>query len=494
MDLWPGFTVPLILLTAFLLLLLWRGHVARQRNLPPGPRPLPLLGNLLQLWGPSLLQSLLELRDKYGPVFTVYLGPQRVVVLWGYEAVKKALVDQAEEFGGREGLAVVERTSKGNGLFFSNGETWRQLRRFSLTTLRNFGMGKRSIEERIQEEIQFLLEEFRKTEGTPLDPTFVLRRSVSNVICSVVFGARFSYEDEEFQTLLSLIQANLRRVDTVWVKLYSLFPTVMDHLPGPHNRLFENFEEQKRYVAGVVQKHRETLDPSSPRDYTDAFLIQMQQEENNPDSKFHHENLIVSALDLFFGGTETTSTTLRYGLLILLKYPHVTERIQEEIERVIGQDRTPCMEDRPKMPYTDAVIHEIQRFVDVFPLGAPHSVTRDTKFRGYAIPQGTAVFPILHSVLHDPMHFDDPETFDPGHFLDKAGRFQKNVAFMAFSAGKRVCPGEGLARMELFLFFTSILQSFALSSPARPQDLDITPEYHGFSKVPRRYQLRLVPR
>ncbi|KAH1180871.1 hypothetical protein KIL84_001805 [Mauremys mutica] len=279
MDLWPGFTFPLILLTACLLLLLWRGHQAGRKSLPPGPCPLPLLGNLPQLWGPSLLGSLRGLRDKYGPVFTIYLGSQRAVVLWGYEAVKEALVDQAEEFGGREGLALVERTSKGNGLFFSNGETWRQLRRFALSTLRNFGMGKRSIEERIQEEVQYLLEECRKTEGTPLDPTFMLRRSVSNVICSVVFGARFSYEDEEFQTLLGLIQANFRRVDTVWVQLYNLFPAVMNHLPGPHNRLFENFEEQKRYVAGVVRKHKETLDPASPRDYTDAFLLRMQQEK-----------------------------------------------------------------------------------------------------------------------------------------------------------------------------------------------------------------------
>ncbi|XP_062995851.1 cytochrome P450 2B11-like [Elgaria multicarinata webbii] len=380
------------------------------------------------------------------------------------------------------------------GLFSSNGETWRQLRRFALTTLRNFGMGKRSIEERVQEEIQFLMEECRNTQGSPFDPTFVLRRSVSNVICSVVFGERFRYDDKDFQTLLDLIQENFRRVDTVWVQFYGLFPQILKHLPGPHNRLFENYAEQKRFAARMVQKHEDTLDPDSPGDYIDTFLIRMRQDSGNPSSEFHKENLITSALDLFFAGTETISSTLRYGFLILLKYPQITERIQEEIDQIVGQNRAPSMEDRVMMPYTDAVIHEIQRFIDINPLGIPHSVTRDTEFAGYTIPKGTFVFPLLNSVLHDPIQFEAPETFDPGHFLDEKGKFKKSAAFMPFSAGKRSCPGEGLARMELFLYLSTVLQNFALASPAGCEEIDITPEYSGFGKASRQYQLCLLPR
>ncbi|XP_033014441.1 cytochrome P450 2G1-like isoform X1 [Lacerta agilis] len=475
-----------------LLLLLWKKNCPR--NLPPGPPSWPLLGSLLHLKGPSLLHSLLKLREQHGDVFTIYLGSQRAVVLCGYKTVKAALVDQAEEFGARAKLSIVEKTSKGYGIAFSNGETWRQLRRFALTSLRNFGMGKRSIEERIKEEIEFLMEEFRKTQGSPVNPTFLLRRSVSNIICSVVFGERFQYDDQEFQTLLNLIQENLRRVDTVWVQLYGLFPQVLKHLPGPHNRLFENYEEQKKFAARMVRKHEDNLDPASPRDYIDTFLIQMYRERGTPGTEFHRENLVVSALDLFFAGTETTSSTLRYGLLLLLKYPEITERIQEEIEQVIGPSRAPAMEDRVKMPYTEAVIHEIQRFIDINPLGIPHSVTRDTEFVGYTIPKGTFVFFVFNTVLHDPTQFKAPETFDPGHFLDEGGTFKKSPAFIAFSAGKRSCPGESLARMELFLYLTTTLQRFTLTSPIASEEIDITPEYSGFGVAPRQYQLRLIPR
>ncbi|XP_061453208.1 cytochrome P450 2G1-like [Rhineura floridana] len=491
MEPWLGVSWALGILLLLLLLCWKKDH---PRNLPPGPPSWPLLGSLLHLKGPSLLHSLLKLREQYGNVFTIYVGSQRAVVLCGYQTVKAALVDQAEEFGARAELPLVEKTSKGHGIFFSNGENWRQIRRFALTTLRNFGMGKRSIEERIQEEIKFLMEEFRKTQGSPFDPTFVLRRSVSNIICSVVFGERFQYDNSEFQALLYLFQQNARRVDTIWVQLYGLFPQVLKHLPGPHNRLFENYEEQKRYAARMVQKHEDTLDPASPRDYIDTFLIRMQQDSGNPSTIFHQENLIVSTLDLFFAGTETVSNTLRYGLLILLKYPEITERIQEEIDQIVGPNRAPAMEDRLKMPYTDAVIHEMQRFIDIIPLGVPHSVTCDTEFAGYTIPKGTFVFLLLNSVLHDPTQFEAPETFDPGHFLDDKGKFKKAAAFIPFSAGKRSCPGEGLARMELFLYLSTMLQKFALTSPIASEEIDITPEYSGFGKAPCLYQLCLIPR
>ncbi|XP_077787050.1 cytochrome P450 2F3-like [Podarcis muralis] len=132
------------------------------------------------------------------------------MVLSSYKVVKEALVDQAEDFNARGQIPSFSKDFNEHGVTFSNGDRWRQLRRFSLTTLRNFGMGKRSTEERIQEEAQCLAEEFRKLQGTPFDPTVVISRAVSNVICSIVFGYRFQYDDEKFITLSELITERFR--------------------------------------------------------------------------------------------------------------------------------------------------------------------------------------------------------------------------------------------------------------------------------------------
>ncbi|NWX71121.1 CP2H2 protein, partial [Alca torda] len=167
---------------------------------PPGPITLPIVGNLLQLNLWNLPESLKKLSKKYGPVFTTYLGPQKVVVLHGYDVVKEALIDQADVFSGRENLPLFKKLFKGTGIVNSNGETWRQLRRFALTTLRDFGMGKKSIEERIQEEAHFLVERIRNTREQPFDPSNFLIHAVSNIICSIIFGDRFDYEDEKFVT------------------------------------------------------------------------------------------------------------------------------------------------------------------------------------------------------------------------------------------------------------------------------------------------------
>ncbi|KAJ1073250.1 hypothetical protein K5549_015725 [Capra hircus] len=193
------------------------------------------------------------------------------------------------------------------------------------------------------------------------------------------------------------------------------------------------------------------------------------QDKSDPHSQFDHRNLIMSALSLFFAGTETTSTTLRYGFLLMLKYPRIAERVHKEIDQVIGSDRPPALDDRAQMPYTDAVIHEIQRFADLIPIGVPHMVTKDTHFRGYILPKGTEVYP--HPELCSPRlkrYFEKPDDFNPAHFLDASGAVKKNDAFMPFSIGKRICLGEGIARTELFLFFTTILQNFSVASPVAP--------------------------
>ncbi|XP_032752198.1 cytochrome P450 2C11-like [Rattus rattus] len=151
------------------------------------------------------------------------------------------------------------------------------------------------------------------------------------------------------------------------------------------------------------------------------------------------------------------------------------------------------MKDRSQMPYTDAVVHEIQRYIDLVPTNLPHLVTRDMKFRNYFIPKGTNVITSLSSILHDDKEFPNPEKFDPGHFLDERGNFKKSDYFMPFSAGKRICAGEALARMELFLFFTTILQNFNLKSLVDVKDIDTTPAISGFGHLPPFYKACFIP-
>ncbi|XP_008072766.1 cytochrome P450 2C18-like isoform X3 [Carlito syrichta] len=420
-------------LSCLLLLSLWK-QSSGKGTLPPGPAPLPVIGNILQIDIKNISKSLTSISRVYGPVFTLYFGTKPIVVLHGYEAVKEALIDLGEMFSGRGSFPVAEKINKGFGILFSNGKRWKEMRRFSLITLRNFGMGKRSIEERVQEEARCLVEELKNTKGLSCDPTFILSYAPCNVICSIIFRNRFDYKDQNFLSLLKKLDENLRIMSSPWI-----------------------------------------------------------QEKHNQQSEFTIETLLGTVTDLFAAGTETTSTTLRYGLLLLLKHPEVTAKVQEEIDRVIGRDRSPCMQDRSRMPYTDAMVHEVQRYIDLIPNSLPHAVTCDVKFRDYLIPKGTTIITSLTSVLHDNKEFSNPEIFDPGHFLDESGNFKKSDYFMPFSAGKRMCVGEGLARMELFLFLTTILQNFTLKSPVDLKDIDITPITNSFGHVPPPFQLCFIP-
>ncbi|KAM4019966.1 cytochrome P450 2F2-like isoform 2-T2 [Anomaloglossus baeobatrachus] len=401
-------------------------------KLPPGPTPLPIIGTLHLINFNDIVKSLLDLSKKYGDIFTVYEGSKPVVVLCSYKAIKETLIDKAEEFSGRAYRPSFSDFTKGDELGFSNGEKWKELRHFAMLTLGNFGVGKQSFEERVRVEAGYLTETLRKANGSPIDPNYHILRSVSNVICSVVFGSRFEYEDENFQRIVECVQDNFRVMSSRWGVLFDIFPNIMRYIPGPHHAIMENFTVIADFIRLKMEDNMKTLDSNNPRDFIDCFLIKMEKEGKNKATFYNTNTLVMNSLILFFAGTGVSSTTLRFTFLLLMKHPNVAEKVYKEIEDVIGQ-RPPSFEDRYNMPYTEAFIYEVQRFSNVAPLVPQRELTMDTQVRNYIIKKGTAVSPVLTHVHKDKTQFNDPEKFEPNNFLDENEKLRKKEYFMPFS-------------------------------------------------------------
>ncbi|XP_056419960.1 cytochrome P450 2C14-like [Hyla sarda] len=456
------------------------------KNFPPGPTPLPIIGNILTIDLSNPHKTFMELSKTYGPVFSVHIGMTKTVVLCGYDTVKDALINHAEVFTNRPHTPVVAKLLKNNGIVFSNGENWKVMRRFALSTLRDYGMGKKTIENKITEEAEYLVKKFRSYKGMPFDNLTIINAAVANIIVAILLSHRFDYEDPTIQRLMSLINENVRLLGSPWIRLYNSFPSLMDDLPGPHRTVFKNFKEFLKFIRETFTKQRKELDVNDQRNLVDAFLAKQQEGKSESTEYYHDENLTALVGNLFAAGMETISTTLRWGLLLMIKYPEIQQKVHNEIERVIGSAQ-PQMEHRKQMPYTDAVVHEIQRFGDIVPTNLPHATSEDVTFRGYFIPKATLVFPLLHSILREKTYFEKPEEFYPEHFLDSKGNFKTNEAFIPFSIGKRSCAGETLAKMELFLFFTTLLQNFTFK-PVPGAKLDLTPK-KGFINSPQPFEI-----
>ncbi|XP_074182580.1 cytochrome P450 2D14 isoform X1 [Rhinolophus sinicus] len=465
---------------------------------PPGPISLPLLGNLLQMDFQNMLFSVNQMRRRFGDVFSLQLALMPVVFINGPAAVQEALVNQSEDTSDRPPLPVYEHLGFGQrfrGVILARyGKAWREQRRFSVSTLRNLGLGKKSLEQWVTEEATYLCAAFADQAGNPFNPDALLNKAVSNVITSLIYGFRFEYKDPRFLKLLDLIQDALKEESGFLHQMLNAVPVVL-HIPGVAAKVFPGQKGFMALVDELLAEHKTTWDPTQPpRDLADAYLDEVEKAKGNPESSFSDENLRLVVADLFAAGMVTTSSTLAWALLLMILHPDVQRRVQEEIDEVIGQERRPEMADQARMHFTMAVVHEVQRFADIIPLGLPHMTSRDIEVQGFRIPKGTTLIFNLSSVLKDETVWKKPFHFRPEHFLDAQGHFVKHSAFVPFSAGRRSCLGEPLARMELFLFFTCLLQRFSLSVPAgqpRPSD------HHNvfvFLVTPSPYQLCAVPR
>ncbi|GMT03143.1 hypothetical protein PENTCL1PPCAC_25317, partial [Pristionchus entomophagus] len=144
----------------------------------------------------------------------------------------------------------------------------------------------------------------------------------------------------------------------------------------------------------------------------------------------------------------------------LIHHPEVQQRMREEMDTVVGRFESITSAHRAQLPYCGAVLMELQRLVNIVPLNLPRTTTRDVTIGGYSVSKGTAIMPQISSILYDAKIFPDPHAFKPDRFLTEDGKLNNVDEWIPFSLGARRCPGESLAKMELFLFLTNLVRNF----------------------------------
>ena len=324
---------------------------------------------------------------------------------------------------------------------------------------------------------------------------------ILNALWQIISGQRFKQDDPKLLEILQLVNSTFPAADSA-ASLSTLMP-FLSHI-GPNVFGFNQMMSQAFRIVDFVRefttKHKEGHVLGQPRGFLDVYFDEIAN--SKPGSGFYgpeggkiskldlrrcavlgildstldwpalvflEHSMLYVLVDLFSAGAETTSTSLTNIFLYMALNPECQAKMHSEIDRVVGGYRLPSLSDRPSMPYTEAVIHEVLRLCPL--ISVMHRTLVDIPdFHGYFIPKDTIVMPDIYAAHFDEDYWDKPKEFDPTRFISKDGTtILKKDAFMPFSVGKRICPAETLARDELFLFTASLFQKFSVSTdPANP--------------------------
>ncbi|KAM3590350.1 uncharacterized protein V6R79_007979 [Siganus canaliculatus] len=493
----PCILLLVLLLVLVLVLLGRRSRPPAAASIPCLPR-LPVLGSLPWLGGglpPHLLFS--RLSHRFGPLFALYLGPHYTVVVNDHRHAREVLLQRGRDFAGRPSMVTTNLLTRGGkDIAFSDyTPLWKSHRRLVHNSFTLFGEGSRRLQDIVLSSVDDLCAELLSHGRRGFDPSPAVTRAVTNVVCTLVFSATYRHGDAELQ---EVIRYNDGIVQTIARgALVDIYPW-MEVFPNQSlSRLKESISVRDRLLQRKLEEHKASLSEGEPRDLLDA-LLQGQTDGGRGQRSSEHERItddhvLMTAAEAFGAGVETTSTTLLWILAYLLHHPEVQERVQQELDQQVGGERPVCVTDRGRLPYLDCVINEGMRIRPVSPVLIPHTAMTDSSIGGHAVGRGTRVLVNMWSIHHDPQHWDKPDLFNPGRFLDDKGQRVAPSCFLPFGAGPRVCVGESLARLELFLFLSSLLQrmSFRLPDGASPPNLQ---GRLGVVLQPLPYKVMVTPR
>ncbi|XP_077535558.1 cytochrome P450 18a1 [Haemaphysalis longicornis] len=500
---WPETTLPTWLAVFVAVLLLSRRLFfgGRLPPLPPGPWGLPLVG-FLPFLGKEFHRTLQGLAATYGPVYQIFLGSKRVVVISDPKLVRRAFSQAA--FSGRPDTELT-KLLQGYGIINSAGALWREQRAFLHRVFRDFvprngRPGSVALEQKMQVHIGEFLASLGPSsfEGSSQQVRRSLARAVSNILGSFLMSVTYMSRDSKFEQLLALFEEGFRLL-TLAVPVN--FIPALRYVPGSnwaYRRIKRNRRQTADYFRRIADAHRSSFVDGTVRDIVDAYLVQLRADKARGierEDAYFEEQLVQVLMDIFSAGLETVTSTLEWAILLLVRHPHVQQKLQEELDAQLGsssEGRPPSMADLPALPYAQATILEVLRRANVIALGNAHATTCDVELAGYRIPAGTHVISNLWAIHMDPDLWEDPEEFRPERFLVN-GRVHKPDYFMPFSVGRRMCLGNHLTQTEVFLFLSHMLQRYTLGLPEgeEPPSMD---GHVAVSHTPRPFRVKFTPR
>ncbi|XP_076079551.1 steroid 17-alpha-hydroxylase/17,20 lyase-like isoform X3 [Mytilus galloprovincialis] len=461
--------VQTVLIGLLVLLVVYKLRQRWKYNLPPGPFCWPLIGSYEAAQATFLHEVFEKYTKKYGPVFTVSLGPYQMVVLNDINSVTEALVKRKADFANRPFFHSVDRFTEGgkNIAFANNTPTWKLHRKIAGKALRQYMIGTH-FEAVLHESTNKCLPLMAKETGA-FNPENYIDLMVSNILNAVCFGKSVDLDDPEFVTFMKIDHELTEMtgkgfVEDMFPIMYKIWTT------NKYRTVTKLADELVSIVTKKFNEHDKTFNSDKIRDFTDSLLLARkeaeQEEKDEVLSQLTNTHLRQTLMDIFNAGIGTSRVTLYFAVRYMAGLPDIQRKVQEEIDRVVGKDRLPTITDREHLSYTEATLHEAMRLGTVVPVGLPHSTMCDTKVGGYDVPQDTVVMINHWALHHDPNYWKDVEKFDPTRYLDENGKLgMKPESWLPFSAGRRVCLGEVVAKPELHLIFATIMQRFKITLP-----------------------------